>query len=240
MNVLFSKTGSKGNASIITDGNTFIQIDAGIQPDKVNREINYRLSKVVGVLVSHGHGDHAAYIDRYIKLGIKVYANEDVWSKTALSRPMRNAVTIKAGEQFKLGTFVVKPFNVAHVNSDGTDCPNLGFLIYSTVTKEKLLWATDASYIENRFPPVEHICIECNYLDIDDYLDELEYLNGFVEKRRVRSHLSLNRCVDFLKQQDLSRVKEVRLLHLTESQGEIYTVINNRMNKEFPGVKFVI
>ena len=57
MNVLFSKSGSKGNASVITDVNTVIQIDAGIQPDKVNREINYRLSKVVGVLVSHVHGD---------------------------------------------------------------------------------------------------------------------------------------------------------------------------------------
>ena len=240
MNVLFSKTGSKGNASVITDGNTFIQIDAGIQPDKVNREINYRLSKVEGVLTSHGHGDHAAYIDRYLKLGIKVYANEDVWSKTALSRPMRNAVTIKAGEQFELGTFLVKPFNVAHVNSDGTDCPNLGFLIYSTVTKEKMIWATDASYIENRFPPVDYICIECNYVDVEDYKAELEYVNGFVEKRRVRSHLSLNRCVEFLKQQDLSRIKEIRLLHLTESQGAIYYIIYNRMNKEFPGVKFVI
>lgn len=57
MNVLYSKTGSKGNASVITDGNTFVQIDAGIQPDKVNREINYRLSKVVGVLCTHVHGD---------------------------------------------------------------------------------------------------------------------------------------------------------------------------------------
>lgn len=57
MNVLFSKTGSKGNASVITDCNTFIQIDAGIQPDKVNREINYRLSKVIGVLCTHVHGD---------------------------------------------------------------------------------------------------------------------------------------------------------------------------------------
>lgn len=175
-----------------------------------------------------------------MKLGMKVYANEDVWSKTALSRPMRNAVTIKAGEQFKLGTFAVKLFNVAHVNSDGTDCPNLGFLIYSTVTKEKLLWATDASYIENRFPPLDYICIECNYVDVEDYKSELEFMNGFVEKRRVRSHLSLNRCVEFLKQQDLSRIKEIRLLHLTESQGNIYTIINNRMKQEFPGVKFVI
>lgn len=240
MNVIYSKTGSKGNASVITDGNTFIQIDAGIQPDKVNREINYQLSKIAGVLVDHAHSDHAAYIDRYLKLGIKVYASEDVWIKTNLSRPMRNAVTIEAGKQFKIGTFIIVPFNVAHVNSDGSDCPNLGFLMYSTVTKEKMIWATDASYIESRFPPVEYICIECNYVDVDDYKSELEYMNGFVEKRRVRSHLSLNRCVEFLKQQDLSRIKEIRLLHLTESQGNIYTIINNRMKQEFPGVKFVI
>ena len=240
MNVIFSKIGSKGNASFITDGNTIIQIDAGIQPDKVNREIGYKLGKVCGILVTHCHGDHAAFVERYLKLGMKVYANEDVWSKTALSRSMRNAVTIEAGEQFELGTFLVKPFNVAHINSDGSDCPNLGFLIYSTVTKEKLLWATDASYIENRFPTLDYICVECNYVDVEDYKAELDYVNGFVEKRRVRSHLSLNRCVDFLKQQDLSRVKEVRLLHLTESQGSIYNIIYRRMNKEFPGVKFVI
>lgn len=57
MEVLFSRTGSKGNASVVSDGETLIQIDAGISPDKVNREINYRIDEVFGVLVSHCHGD---------------------------------------------------------------------------------------------------------------------------------------------------------------------------------------
>lgn len=57
MEVLYSKTGSKGNASVIYDGKTLIQIDAGISPEVVNREINYRLNDVLGVLVSHLHGD---------------------------------------------------------------------------------------------------------------------------------------------------------------------------------------
>ena len=57
MEVLWSKTGSKGNASVISDGQTLIQIDAGITPEVVNREINYRLNDVFGVLVSHLHGD---------------------------------------------------------------------------------------------------------------------------------------------------------------------------------------
>lgn len=57
MEVLYSKTGSKGNASVISDGQTLIQIDAGITPEVVNREINYRLNDVFGVIVSHLHGD---------------------------------------------------------------------------------------------------------------------------------------------------------------------------------------
>lgn len=240
MDVLFSKTGSKGNASVISDGKTLIQIDAGISPDNVNKEIDYRIGEVSALIISHHHGDHSAYMQRFMKLGMKVYANEETWLKTKISKTKRNAVTINAGTQFKVGTFVVKSFDVAHVNSDGTDCPNLGFLIYSTVTKEKMLWITDASYIENRFSAMDYICIECNYIDVDDYSGELPFVNKFVEQRRVKSHLSLDRCIEFLKQQDLSKVKWIRLLHLTESQGVIYNNIYNKMQEEFPGITFVI
>lgn len=240
MEVLWSKTGSKGNASVISDGKTLIQIDAGITPEKVNQNIGYKLSEVRGIITSHAHIDHSAYISRFLRLGVKVYANEETWLKTQISQPKRNAVTIESGKQFRVGTFIVKPFDVAHVNSDGTPCQNLGFLIYSAITKEKMLWITDASYIESRFPPMDYICIECNYIDVDDYGNELQYINPFVESRRLRSHLSLDRCVEFLKQQDLSHIKEVRLLHLSESQGKIEETITNRMHKEFPSVKFVI
>lgn len=184
--------------------------------------------------------EHTAFISRFLRLGMKVYANEETWLKTQISRPTRNAVTIESGKQFNVGTFVVKPFDVAHVNSDGTNCENLGFLIYSTATKEKMLWITDASYIESRFPPMDYICIECNYIDVEDYSKELEYTNKAVEKRRFNSHLSLSRCIDFLKKQDLSKVKEVRLLHLTKSQGEIKDEILSKMHNEFPSINFII
>lgn len=57
MDVLFSKSGSKGNASVVSDGKTFIQIDAGISPEKLNKGINYRQNEVCGVIVTHGHSD---------------------------------------------------------------------------------------------------------------------------------------------------------------------------------------
>ena len=168
---------------------------------------------------------HSAFISRFLRLGMKVYANDETWLKTQISRPTRNAIEMQSGKQFSAGTFIVKPFDVAHTNSDGTPCKNFGFLIYSTVTKEKMLWITDASYIESRFPPMDYICIECNYIDVDDYSNELEYVNQFVEKRRFTSHLSLSRCINFLKMQDLSNIKYIRLLHLSESQGNIYNII---------------
>ena len=57
MDVLFSKSGSKGNASVVSDGQTLIQIDAGITPEKVNQGINYRLNEVCGLVVTHSHPD---------------------------------------------------------------------------------------------------------------------------------------------------------------------------------------
>lgn len=57
MDVLFSKSGSKGNASVVSDKNTLIQIDAGISPEKVNREINYRQASIKGILITHVHSD---------------------------------------------------------------------------------------------------------------------------------------------------------------------------------------
>lgn len=171
---------------------------------------------------------------------MKVYANDETWLKTQISRTTRNAIEMQSGKQFSAGTFIVKPFDVAHTNSDGTPCKNFGFLLYSTVTKEKMLWITDASYIESRFPPMDYICIECNYVDVDDYSNELEYVNQFVEKRRFTSHLSLSRCINFLKMQDLSNIKYIRLLHLSESQGNIYNIILGRMKCEFPDIQFII
>ena len=184
--------------------------------------------------------DHSSYISRFLSLGMKVYANEETCLKTKNSGSRKNLICIESGSQFKIGTFIVKPFDVEHTNSDGTDCKNFGFLIYSTVTKEKMIWITDCAYIENKFPAMDYICIECNYIDIENYSDELQYVNKVVETRRFHSHLSLNRCIDFLKKQDLSKIKEIRLLHLTQSQGKIKDIILNTMQKEFNGIKFII
>lgn len=57
MDVLFSKSGSSGNASVVSDGKTLIQFDAGIKPEIVNKGIGYRISEVSGIIITHVHSD---------------------------------------------------------------------------------------------------------------------------------------------------------------------------------------
>ena len=57
MDVVFTKTGSKENASVVSDGKTIIMIDSGIKPDSISKSTNYKLSKLEGIIITHGHLD---------------------------------------------------------------------------------------------------------------------------------------------------------------------------------------
>lgn len=235
-----SKTGSDGNASVISDGETLVLIDCGINYKTVNKMIDYDLYKVHNAVITHKHSDHTSHATDFMRYGMKVWATNRTWKECFVLGMKTNCKTFQQGKQFEIGTFLIKPFPVAHTNIDGSECENSGFLFYSKQTKERLLWITDAAYIENTFPAVDYIAVECSYFDVEDYSSELKYINTFVEKRRLESHLSFNRCVKFLKKQDLSKVKEIRLLHITKSQGDIAEVMRERMMQEFPGIEVVV
>ena len=120
---------------------------------------------------------------------------------------------IKARQQFQLGTFTVLPFELNH------DVFNLGFLL-ANQEGEKLLYASDTSYIRYRFHGLTHIMIETNYsLDIL----RTNVANGSVEpvlkNRILKSHFSLENVKKFLLANDLSRVQEIWLLHLSEQNS---------------------
>ena len=62
--------------------------------------------------------------------------------------------------------------------------------------------------------------IECNY---DESILKRRYENGYVSKlqykRLYNSHMSLESCIKFLKANDLSRLKEVYLMHLSDKNS---------------------
>ena len=227
MDIIYTNTGSSGNCTIIYDGQSYLMIDCGISDKIVNKEINYTLSKVKDCLITHHHSDHTSYMPYYVKRGITMYMSK--YTKEKLGVNGYFFKTISSRQTININTFYVIPFELPHSNSDGTECVNFGYLIYSKATKERLVFCTDCHYIPQRFPPCEYYMLECNYKPIENFKEDMEFINPYLEERRIRSHMSVLSCELFFQKQDLSKCKGIYLLHISHTNGDFSQEFKERI-----------
>jgi phosphoribosyl 1,2-cyclic phosphodiesterase len=207
---------SKGNCYIVDDGRTKILIECGIAYKEIQKALNFGISSIDGVLVSHPHKDHCRSVKDMIKAGIDVYLSEVAIEEIGISGHRINAIYSK--KQFSIGTFIVLPFELQH------DVFNLGFLL-ANQAGDKLLYATDTYYIRYCFHGLTHIMIEANYcMDILKRNVEAGTVPKELKSRILKSHFSLENVKEFLKANDLSKVQEIWLLHLSDvnSDAELF------------------
>ena len=215
MDILSLASSSAGNCYRISDGSTALLLEAGIPIQKIKQGINYKLSEVHGCLISHSHMDHCKAVKDILKAGIDVYATEETLEVIGVLGDHRaNAISVH--KQFTINTFIIKAFETQH------DCPgSVGYLIYSTATHEKLVFITDSYYVRYVFSGLTHIMIECNYAA--DIL-QANVKNGSLPEaqhaRLVKSHFSLDHVKQFMRANDLSRVQEIYLLHLSAGNSD--------------------
>lgn len=204
---------SAGNAYRITDGKTQLLLECGLRIKDLQRGLNYQLSNIAGCLLTHNHLDHCKAAPDIMRAGIDVYASAGTLAAAGLNG--HRAIPITARQQFSLGTWTVLPFEVEH----DVDEP-LGFLL-ANEDGDKLLFATDTYYIRYRFNGLTHLLIECNYSE--RILDE-NIIAGRVhvrmKRRLVRSHFSLENMKEFIKANDMSRVEEIWLIHLSDTNSD--------------------
>jgi len=205
-------SGSRGNCYRITDGRTPLLLECGIQYKQIQRGCGFRLTEIKACLISHEHQDHAKAVNDIMKAGIDCYMS--VGTAEALGISGHRLNIIKAKQQFRIGTWTILPFETQHDAQEP-----LGFLL-ANQAGEKLLYATDTYFIRYRFRGLTHIAVECNYsLDIL----RTNVANGSVEpvlkNRILKSHFSLENVKKFLLANDLSRVQEIWLLHLSEQNS---------------------
>ena len=147
-----------------------------------------------------------------MKYGIDIYCSAGTAETAGLSGHRLHIV--KAKQQFNVGPWRIMPFDTRHDVKEP-----LGFLIANG--EDKLLFATDTFYLRYKFKCLTHIMLECNY-DIET-LDE-NISTGYVDERRrsrlLRSHMSLQQCKATLQANDLSRVREIYLLHLSYKNSD--------------------
>lgn len=206
-------SGSSGNAYHISDGQTELLIECGINFRDIQIALDFKTSNLAGCLVSHEHKDHSKGIKDVLRAGIDVYTSQGTAEAEGIKHHRLKVIEPK--KAFSIGTWKVLPFDVEHdVNEP------LGFL-FMNQQGEKLLFATDTYYVRYRFKGLTHIMVECNYsMDILNENIESGRVPKMIKKRLVKSHFSLENVKEFLKANDLSRVQEIHLMHLSDSNSD--------------------
>ena len=210
MEIKVIASSSKGNCYLLDDGKTQILIEAGITFNKLIRKVN--ISNVSGVLVTHEHQDHAKGVSDLIRRCKRVYSAKETFDalgieKNGLAKP------IVEYQLQMIKTFAIIPFPTQH-----DAAKPLGFLIKSLVTNEVVLFATDTYYVKNKFEGLNYIMIECNYAN--DILEKRENISKKQKDRLYKSHFELENVKEFLRNQDLSQVKEIYLMHLSSGNSD--------------------
>lgn len=215
-------SGSSGNSYMIYDGSAALLIEAGLPKIKIIEGYFKYMDKICGCLITHEHKDHSKSAADLAAYGIDLYASAGTFKGITNIKHSYRCNIISAGNQFRIGTYIIMPFETEH------DCNEpLGFLIYSTITKEKLLFATDTYYIPNIFRNLNIIMVECNYSEIlMQEKVERGLLNKSLAKRIQQSHFALENVKDFLQANDLSKVTAIYLLHLSSENSDAFLFKN--------------
>lgn len=206
-------SGSKGNCYHVTDGSTPLLIECGISFKDIRKKLNFNTSGIAGCLVTHEHKDHSKGLSELLKAGIECYMSPG--TAKAIGIKHHRIKKVQPKKQFKLGTWTVLPFDVQHDTSEP-----VGYLLMNE-QREKLLFATDTYYIRYRFPGLTHIMIECNY-SLPILIENIEAgrVPRAMKTRLLRSHFSLENVKEFLKANDLSKVQEIWLIHLSDNNSD--------------------
>lgn len=217
-------SGSSGNCYMIDDGKTKLLLDAGIPFKRIQIGTGFRMSELSGVLVTHEHRDHCKAVPELLKNGVDVYALPEVFASLGVDghrcHPIRKRPTAHSDaswkhQSFAVGGFIITPFDCQH------DVPNVGFYIHSTATGENLLYFTDSFYVRYTFPDLHYILAEANYSSegIDSSIRGGR-IPIEMKKRLVQSHMSIDNLIELLGANDLSKVKQIYLLHLSYNNSD--------------------
>lgn len=203
---------SSGNCYVIQSDTEALIIEAGIRFLDVKKALKFNTSKVAGCLISHAHLDHAKYTKELVNAGIDVYSSSETFESLGILS--HRLFTIEPGIKYKIGNFAVKCFDLKH------DIRCFGFLIYHSQIGVTC-FITDSYFVPNKFSGLNNILVEVNYAE--DILDN-NISNGsmpaIVRNRVLASHMSLQTCKGFLLANDLSKVNNIVLLHLSSGNSD--------------------
>ncbi|MFQ3786164.1 MBL fold metallo-hydrolase [Halomonas sp. A29] len=208
-------SGSKGNATLVSDGETTLLVDCGFGLRETERRLAHlgvHPSQLDAVLVTHEHGDHLRGVGPLARrYAVPVYITPGTWLSGRLGEvPCRHWITPQS--RFAVKSLVVDPFTVPHdarepvqFRFESRGC-HLGVLT-------DLGHPTD--HVVEAFRGCDALILECNHdrhmLEVGPYPPRL--------KRRVGGnwgHLANVQAAALLQRLGLDRLQHVVCSHLSE------------------------
>lgn len=222
MDILSLRSGSRGNASLVSGGNTKLLVDCGVSGKSVTSaltDVDVYPEDISAIAVTHEHIDHIAGIGVMMRrYHIPVWANAATWTamESQVGKIDKSLVNIFDNDSsFEIGEIGVKPFSIPH---DAADPVGYSFMCGD----EKVAVATDIGELKkDLFEAIrgsKTVLLESNHdvnmLEIGKYPPQL--------KRRIRGklgHLSnddAGRAAEFLVRLGTERII---LGHLSEENN---------------------
>lgn len=199
-------TGSSGNChALIADTGEILLLDLGENEKKIKKGIGWKISDVVGAVVTHKHADHSKSVKDFERMGIPVF------------KPYENTETfVKKYSGFKIQAFDLTTIDGrwTHTDADGEPCPCYGFLIEH---KEmgRMIYITDTAIVKWRFKNINHILLGVNY-DKD-----MIYPDNEGKKNHIfGGHLSIDTACNFVKSNNSDSLHNVIMCHLSSENAD--------------------
>lgn len=205
-------SGSSGNSyALIDNDNKILLLDLGLPAKEIKRAIDFRISDVVGAVVTHQHQDHSKSVADFEKMGIPVFAPYKSLEPMSFN-----------GWQGTIQAIDLTDLNGKwmHTNADGSECPCYGFLI-THPDMGRLLYITDTELVKWRFKDINHILISCNYIK-----DNLDDENLAKRNHVLRGHMELETVKEFIKANSTDSLQNVILCHLSEQNSDAERMVN--------------
>jgi phosphoribosyl 1,2-cyclic phosphodiesterase len=212
-------SGSSGNATLVSDGDTHILVDVGLSGRETARRLNecgITPDKISAIIVSHEHGDHCRGVGPFAKnLDMPIFITESALSASDMVLNPARCRLIESGTGFDVNGILFTPFSVPHDAADP-----IAFAIEKGGVKIAVV--LDLGYLSNlvieRLKGCDAIVLESNHdvrmLQVGPY--------PWALKQRVmsrRGHLSNDSVAQFLMNDFDGKARNVVLAHLSKQNN---------------------
>ena len=198
-------SGSKGNACLIYNKDTLIQIDMGLPLKSLKKELDHlgkTVNDIQALFITHEHTDHIVGIPLYHDR-VDLYAGEGTY---ASANPVEPFIPLE------VGSMTIVPFPTSH------DAANpMGYLIEDEDTR--LGYVTDTGYLSDEALALIKDCDYYYFESNHDLKMLMDSARPAVLKKRIHSkhgHLSNIDSAIYMAELIGPRTKAIYLAHLSE------------------------